>query len=124
MSIKVFIYEVQEFFSYIRRDVFAKRWVEPNDFPCPVSWGFSDFFFLVFNLIVESALVKNTLIVSCCFIKYPFAGGKVSQPIFDGYRQLLDDVRRMIRLCIDVASLIVRFSVWFERAIVEVECHV
>ena len=99
---EVFIDEPQDLFANVGRHIKAVWWVEPNDLSASASTRSLDCRGNKLGCSVVSTASKGSAVRWYCFVKLFLIARQGLDPVRDGFRKLLYDVRRMVRFGIDI----------------------
>ena len=99
---EVFIYESQDLFANVGGHIKTKRWIEPDNLPTPLSSRGLGCRGDKRGCTMMPTASEGSVIRWDCLVEFLLIARQGLDPVCDGFRKLFDDVRRVVRLGINV----------------------
>ena len=97
---EMLVNEREEIFSYIGRNCSVVGRIEPND--VTGSGSFRLLAFIIDQVGVETAVVERFFAIFLCLYEFCLIARKITQPLFNHFRQLFNDIRRVVGAVVDI----------------------
>ena len=121
---EVLIYESQYLFTNVGGHIKTKRWIKPDNLPAPLSSRSLGCRGDKRGCTLMPTASEGSVIRWYGLVKFFLVARQGLNPVCDCLRKLLNDVRRVVRLGVDIQEVIVRLLVWPKLSTFEIQVDI